>query len=150
MCRVRRAATTTSVRSATHWRVSAGYLWHAQQAEHSPHGRPAHSGQQVDWFTTTAYCQTRARGQPPQGLELTTSAALLVTGFIGVLAGQGHTFTPVTVAIATAALLACKERLAGFSLGLTETELRSAILLAILAFIVYPISQKRRSIRGAD
>jgi uncharacterized membrane protein (DUF4010 family) len=42
------------------------------------------------------------------------------------------------VAIATAALLAWKERLAGFSLGLTETELRSAILLGILAFIVYP------------
>lgn len=60
-----------------------------------------------------------------EGLELTTSFALLVTGFIGVLAGQGHTFTPVTVAIATAALLAWKERLAGFSLGLTETELRS-------------------------
>ena len=31
-----------------------------------------------------------------QGLELTTSAALLVTGFIGVLSGAGHTFTPVT------------------------------------------------------
>jgi uncharacterized membrane protein (DUF4010 family) len=74
-----------------------------------------------------------------EGLELTTSAALLVTGLMGVLAGQGHTFTPVTVAIATAALLAWKERLAGFSLGLTETELRSAILLGILAFIVYPV-----------
>jgi uncharacterized membrane protein (DUF4010 family) len=74
-----------------------------------------------------------------QGLELTTSAALLVTGFVGVLAGQGHTFTPVTAGIATAALLAWKERLAGFTLGLTETELRSAILLAILAFIVYPV-----------
>jgi uncharacterized membrane protein (DUF4010 family) len=74
-----------------------------------------------------------------EGLELTTSAALLVMGFIGVLAGQGHTFTPVTVAIATAALLAWKERLAGFSLGLTEPELRSAILRAILAFIVYPV-----------
>jgi uncharacterized membrane protein (DUF4010 family) len=74
-----------------------------------------------------------------QGLELTTSAALLVTGFIGVLAGQGHTFTPVSAAVASAALLAWKERLAGFSLGLSETELRSAILLAILAFIVYPV-----------
>ncbi len=74
-----------------------------------------------------------------EGLELTTSAALLVTGFTGVLAGQGHTFTPVSAAVATAALLAWKERLAGFSLGLTERELRSAILLAILAFIVYPI-----------
>ena len=81
----RREATTTSVRSATHWRVSAGYLWHAQQAEHSPHGRPAHSGQHVDWFTTTAYSQARTRGQPPQFLELTASAALLVTGLIGVL-----------------------------------------------------------------
>ena len=74
-----------------------------------------------------------------QGLELTTSAALLVTGFVGVLAGEGHTFTPVTAGIATAALLAWKERLAGFSLGLTEAEIRSAILLAILAFIVYPV-----------
>lgn len=74
-----------------------------------------------------------------EGLELTTSAALLVTGFVGVLAGQGHTFTPVTAGVATAALLAWKERLAGFSLGLTETEIRSAILLAIFAFIVFPV-----------
>src|SRR5437868_12486661 len=74
-----------------------------------------------------------------QGLELTTSAALLVTGFPGTLAGQGHTFTPVTAAVASAALLAWKERLAGFSLHLTEDEVRSAILLAILAFIVYPV-----------
>ena len=28
-----------------------------------------------------------------QGLELTTSAALLITGFVGVLAGEGHTLT---------------------------------------------------------
>ncbi|MCC7106159.1 MAG: DUF4010 domain-containing protein [Chloroflexi bacterium] len=74
-----------------------------------------------------------------EGLELTTSAALIVTGFIGVLAGQGHTFTPVSAAVASAALLAWKERLAGFSLGLTEVELRSAILLGILAFVVYPV-----------
>jgi uncharacterized membrane protein (DUF4010 family) len=74
-----------------------------------------------------------------EGLELTTSAALLVTGLIGVLAGQGHTFTPVSAAVASAALLAWKERLSDFSLGLTDAELRSAILLAILAFIVYPV-----------
>src|SRR6185437_14511395 len=29
-----------------------------------------------------------------EGAEITTSAALFVTAFIGVLAGQGHTFTP--------------------------------------------------------
>lgn len=73
-----------------------------------------------------------------EGTELTTSAALLVTGFAGVLAGQGHTFTPVAVGMMAAALLAWKESLAGFSVNLTEAELRSAILLGILAFVVYP------------
>jgi len=83
--------------------------------------------------------QVIRRGDKP---ELTTSAALLVTGYVGVLAGVGHTFTPVIVAVATAGLLAWKEQLAGFSLGLTAAELRGAILLAILAFVVYPILPK--------
>jgi uncharacterized membrane protein (DUF4010 family) len=74
-----------------------------------------------------------------EGAEITTSAALFVTSFAGLLAGQGHTFTPSALGIATAALLAWKEPLAGFSQALTESELRSAILLAILAFVVYPI-----------
>jgi len=73
-----------------------------------------------------------------QGTELTTSAALLVTAFSGILCGLGHTLTPAAVAITTAALLAWKEPLAGFILGLRETELRSAILLAIFAFVIYP------------
>jgi uncharacterized membrane protein (DUF4010 family) len=74
-----------------------------------------------------------------EGAEITTSAALLVTGFGGVLAGQGHTFTPTVLSVATAALLAWKEPLAGFSQALTQAELRSAVLLAILAFVVYPV-----------
>ena len=74
-----------------------------------------------------------------EGAEITTSAALFVTAFIGLLAGQGHTFTPTALGVATAALLAWKEPLAGFSRTLTESELRSAILLAILAFVAYPI-----------
>ena len=74
-----------------------------------------------------------------EGAEITTSAALLVTGFSGVLAGMGHAFTPTVLGIATAALLAWKEPLAGFSRALTAGELRSAILLAILAFVVYPV-----------
>jgi uncharacterized membrane protein (DUF4010 family) len=80
--------------------------------------------------------QVILRGERP---ELTTSAALLVTCYVGVLAGVGHTFTPVVVTIATAGLLAWKEQLAGFSLGLNAMELRAAILLAILAFVVYPL-----------
>jgi len=74
-----------------------------------------------------------------EGAEITTSAALIVTGFIGVLAGMGHAFTPTALGVATAALLAWKEPLAGFSRALTAGELRSAILLAILAFVVYPV-----------
>lgn len=73
-----------------------------------------------------------------RGAELTTSAALLVTAFAGILCGQGHTLTPGAVAVLTAALLAWKEPLAGFSTALTESEVRSALLLAILAFVVYP------------
>jgi uncharacterized membrane protein (DUF4010 family) len=70
--------------------------------------------------------------------ELTTSAALLVIGFAGLLSGQGHTLTPSALAVLTAALLAWKESLAGFSVVLTEAEVRSAIVLAVLAFVVYP------------
>jgi uncharacterized membrane protein (DUF4010 family) len=74
-----------------------------------------------------------------QAAEITTSAALLVTAFAGLLAGQGHTFTPTVLGIGTAALLAWKYPLSGFSRALTESELRSAILLAILAFVIYPV-----------
>jgi uncharacterized membrane protein (DUF4010 family) len=73
-----------------------------------------------------------------QGTELTTSIALLVTGFAGILSGQGHTLTPAAVGVMTAALLAWKEPMAVFSVKLSETEVRSAILLAILAFVIYP------------
>lgn len=74
-----------------------------------------------------------------EGAEITTSAALIVVTFAGVLAGRGHTFAPTTLAVVTAALLAWKEPLAGFSHALTESELRSAVLLAILAFVIFPV-----------
>lgn len=76
--------------------------------------------------------------QVNQSAELTTSIALLITGFTGILSGKGHTLTPAAVGVVTAALLAWKEPLAGFSIKLSETEIRSAILLAILAFVIYP------------
>jgi len=72
------------------------------------------------------------------GTELTTSAAMLVTCMAGVLCGQGHTISPAAVMVIATALLAWKERLAGFSMGLTEGEIRSALLLAILAIVIYP------------
>lgn len=70
---------------------------------------------------------------------LTTSIALLVTGVIGVLCGVGHTVTPAAVGVIAAGLLAWKERLAVFSHNLTAEEVRSGILLAILAFVIYPL-----------
>ena len=74
-----------------------------------------------------------------QGIELTTSAALLVMTVTGVTCGLGHRFTPAAVAVVTAGLLAWKERLASFSHRLTAEELRSAILLGILAFAIFPV-----------
>lgn len=73
-----------------------------------------------------------------QRAELTTSAAFLVTGYAGILCGLGHTLTPTAVAVGTAALLAWREPFAEWTGGLSETELRSAILLAVLAFVIYP------------
>src|ERR1700678_3857322 len=46
-----------------------------------------------------------------KGTELTTSAALLVTGLSGALCGVGHTITPVAIAVVTTGLLSWKERL---------------------------------------
>lgn len=74
-----------------------------------------------------------------EGAELTTSAALLVTVFTGLLAGKGQTIPPTALAVMTAALLAWKKPLAGFSRALSEIEVRSAILLGVLAFVVYPV-----------
>jgi uncharacterized membrane protein (DUF4010 family) len=74
-----------------------------------------------------------------KGTELTTSAALLVTALSGALCGVGHTITPVAIAVVTTGLLSWKERLAEFGHRLTAEELRSAVLLGILAFAVYPV-----------
>src|SRR5258708_32811231 len=73
------------------------------------------------------------------GLALTTSNALTIVGFAGILCGQGPIFTPVVVGVVTAALLAWKQPISGFVGGLSDNELRSAILLAILTFIVFPV-----------
>lgn len=74
-----------------------------------------------------------------KGTELTTSAALLITGVVGILCGKGHTITPAAVGVVTAGLLAWKERLAKFSHNLTSEEVRAEILLGILTFAIYPI-----------
>src|SRR5581483_2188912 len=76
-------------------------------------------------------------------LEITTSAALLVTYLLGVLVGLGHTFTPVAAAILMTLLLAWKVELQRFAGGVSIAELRGAVLLALIGLVIYPILPNR-------
>jgi uncharacterized membrane protein (DUF4010 family) len=72
-------------------------------------------------------------------LEITTSVALLVTLMLGALIGQGHYFTAIASAIVMTMLLAWKEGLSRFAGGLQPEEIRSAVLLGLLTFVIYPL-----------
>ncbi|HXG18802.1 MAG TPA: MgtC/SapB family protein [Methylomirabilota bacterium] len=72
-------------------------------------------------------------------LEMTTSAALIVTVILGVLIGQGHYFTAATSAIFVTMLLAWKIELARFAGALLPEEIRGAVLLGLLSFVIYPL-----------
>lgn len=71
--------------------------------------------------------------------ETTTSAALILTFVLGLLAGRGHYYTPISAAVVMALLLAAKSRLTHFAGGLTESEVRAAVLLCLIGFVIYPI-----------
>jgi uncharacterized membrane protein (DUF4010 family) len=75
--------------------------------------------------------------------EITTSAALIVNYILGVLVGLGHIFTPVAGAIVMTMLLALKSELNRFAGGLQLSEIRSAILLGLIGFVIYPIMPDR-------
>jgi uncharacterized membrane protein (DUF4010 family) len=76
-------------------------------------------------------------------LETTTSGALLVTFGLGVLVGQGHIFTPTASAIVMTLLLALKLQLSRFAGGLTQAEVRGAVLLGLIGFVIYPVLPNR-------
>jgi uncharacterized membrane protein (DUF4010 family) len=81
--------------------------------------------------------------QAQRALEITTSAALLVTFSLGVLIGQGHIFTPTASAIVMTLLLALKPQLSRFVGGLTQEEVRGAVLLGLIGFVIYPVLPNR-------
>jgi uncharacterized membrane protein (DUF4010 family) len=81
--------------------------------------------------------------QAARKLEATTSAALVIIFLLGVLVGQGHLFTPVACAILVAMLLALKPQLRAFAGGLSQQEVRSALLLALLGFVIWPLLPNR-------
>jgi len=78
-----------------------------------------------------------------RSLEITTSAALLVTYGLGVLVGLGHTFTPVASAILMTLLLAWKVELHKFAGGVSMGELRGAVLLGLIGLVIYPVLPDR-------
>ena len=78
-----------------------------------------------------------------RSLEITTSAALIMNYLLGVLVGLGHIFTPVAGAIVMTMLLAWKTELSRFAGGLQPAEIRSAVLLGLIGFVIYPVLPDR-------
>jgi uncharacterized membrane protein (DUF4010 family) len=76
-------------------------------------------------------------------LEATTSVALLIIFLLGVLVGQGHLFTSVACSILVAMLLSLKPQFRAFAGGLTQQEVRSAIMLGLLGFVIWPLLPDR-------
>ncbi|MGB7135102.1 MAG: DUF4010 domain-containing protein [Acidobacteriaceae bacterium] len=76
-------------------------------------------------------------------LEATTSLALMLIFLLGILVAKGHIFTPVACSILVAMLLALKPQFRAFAGGLTQQEVRSAILLALLGFVIWPLLPNR-------
>jgi uncharacterized membrane protein (DUF4010 family) len=78
-----------------------------------------------------------------RSLEMTTSVALLVMFILGVLAGLGHLFTPIASAILMTMLLAWKTELQRFAGDLKLSEIRGAVLLGLIGFVIYPLLPDR-------
>lgn len=74
-----------------------------------------------------------------RSVEITTSIAMMVTVVLGVLVGEGHHFTPVAAAILMTTLLTWKFELASFADKLHPQEIRSAVLLGLISFVVFPV-----------
>jgi uncharacterized membrane protein (DUF4010 family) len=81
--------------------------------------------------------------QVARKLEATTSIALAIIFLLGVLVGLGHLFTPVACSILVAMLLALKPQLRAFAGGLSQQEVRRALLLALLGFVIWPLLPDR-------
>ncbi len=77
--------------------------------------------------------------QVARKLEATTSAALIIVFVLGALVGDGHLFTPVACAIVVTMLLSLKPQFRAFAGGLRQEEVRSAILLGLLGFVIWPL-----------
>lgn len=78
-----------------------------------------------------------------RSVEGTTSVALVVTFVLGVLTGEGHMFTAIACAIVATWLLSLKPQFKQFAGGVSDAEIRSAVLLGLLGFVIWPLLPNR-------
>jgi len=71
--------------------------------------------------------------------SLTTSAAVFITFFVGVLIGLDQIIPGIIIAIIVTALLSIKAELQSITADLTAAEVHAAVEFGILAFVIYPI-----------
>ncbi|MGC2161874.1 MAG: MgtC/SapB family protein [Silvibacterium sp.] len=83
------------------------------------------------------------KAQTAGKLEATTSIALMLVFVMGVLVGNGHLFTPVACAILVTMLLSLKPQLRAFAGDLQPQEIRSALLLGLFGFVIWPLLPNR-------
>jgi uncharacterized membrane protein (DUF4010 family) len=62
---------------------------------------------------------------------------------LGILVGHGHVFTSVSSAIIMTLLLSWKTELSAFTVDLSLPEIRSAVLMGLLGFVIYPVLPNR-------
>jgi uncharacterized membrane protein (DUF4010 family) len=78
-----------------------------------------------------------------RSVEGTTSVALVVTFVLGVLVGTGHLFSSVACAIVTTWLLSLKPQFREFAGGVRSEEIRSAVMLGLFGFVIWPLLPNR-------
>lgn len=74
-----------------------------------------------------------------RSLEMTTTVALLATALLGILVGEGLFLVAAACAVVITVLLAWKSEVVRFAGQVTIEEIRAALLLGVIAVVVYPI-----------
>lgn len=69
----------------------------------------------------------------------TTTAALLLCFGVGALIGTGQIYLATVISLAAAGLLHFKAELHGITSRLSETDLRSVLQFAVIAFVILPV-----------
>jgi uncharacterized membrane protein (DUF4010 family) len=99
---------------------------------------PAFALEAMGVVTVLTLAITMKPSAPGRGLGLTTAIALVSTVLLGMLIGFGHMFTPVAAAIIITMLLSLSEEFQRITGGVSTAELRSAVLLGLIGFVIYP------------